>query len=190
MIASALPRALNVLAAVTQATLRVLDRFGAKRRRQKDLPLHQQIGRQGEEDAYFYLRKRGYMMVGRNYRPPARRGEIDLIGWDGDILCFIEVKTRTSHDVKPAEAAVDHEKRREMAGMARAYLRRLPEVPWRFDVVSVYYESPPVCGLALSCSKMPSQYRRINDSADSYPVIVKGFSNCPNLEKIPSWAGG
>jgi Holliday junction resolvase-like predicted endonuclease len=103
MIASALPRALNVLASVTQATLRVLDRFGAKRRSQKDLPLHQQIGRQGEEDAYFYLRKRGYMMVGRNYRSPARRGEIDLIGWDGDILCFIEVKTRASHHVKPAE---------------------------------------------------------------------------------------
>jgi putative endonuclease len=144
MIASASPRAVNVLASVTQTTLRVLDRFGAKRRRQQDLPVHQQIGRQGEEDAYFYLRKLGYVMVGRNYRSPGRRGEIDLIGWDGDILCFIEVKTRTSHDVKPAEAAVDHEKRRELAGMARAYLRRLQEVPWRFDVVSVYYESPPV----------------------------------------------
>jgi len=82
-------------------------------------------------------------MVARNYRSPRRRGEIDLIGWDGEVLCFIEVKTRTSHDVKPAEAAVDHEKRRELAGMARAYLRRLPEVPWRFDVVTVYYEPQP-----------------------------------------------
>ena len=82
-------------------------------------------------------------MVARNYRSPRRRGEIDLIGWDGEVLCFIEVKTRTSHVVKPAEAAVDHEKRRELAGMARAYLRRLPEVPWRFDVVTVYYEPPP-----------------------------------------------
>jgi putative endonuclease len=143
MIASALSRAVNILASVTQTTLRALDRFGAKRRRQKDLPLHQQIGWKGEEDAYFYLRKLGYVMVGRNYRSAGRRGEIDLIGWDGEILCFIEVKTRTSHDVKPAEAAVDREKRRELAGMARAYLRRLPEVPWRFDVVSVYYESAP-----------------------------------------------
>ena len=134
---------MNVLASVTQTTLRALDRFGAKRRSQQDLPLHQQIGRQGEEDAYFYLRKHGYIMVGRNFRSPGRRGEIDLIGWDGDILCFIEVKTRTSHDVKPAEAAVDHEKRRELAAMARAYLRRFPPVPWRFDVVSVYYEGPP-----------------------------------------------
>ena len=133
---------MDVLTPLTQTTLRVLDRF-AKRRPQNKLPLHQQIGRRGEEDAYFYLRKQGYVMVARNYRSPRRRGEIDLIGWDGEVLCFIEVKTRTSHAVKPAEAAVDHEKRRELAGMARAYLRRLPEVPWRFDVVTVYYEPPP-----------------------------------------------
>ena len=134
---------LHFLASATQTTLRVLDSLGAKRRSQKHLPVHQQVGRQGEEDAYFYLRKLGYIMVGRNYRSVARRGEIDLIGWDANVLCFIEVKTRTSYDVKPAEAAVDHAKRRELAGMARAYLRRLPEVPWRFDVVSVYYESLP-----------------------------------------------
>ena len=133
---------MNVLVSLTQTTFRALDRLGAKRRHQKALPLHQQIGRQGEEDAYFYLRKLGYVMVARNYRSPGRRGEIDLIGWEGDILCFIEVKTRTSHDVKPAETAVDHDKRRELAGVARAYLRHLPEVPLRFDVVSVYYESP------------------------------------------------
>ena len=134
---------MDVLAPLTQTTLRILDRFGAKPRAWKQLPAHQQIGRQGEEAAYFYLRKLGYVMVARNYRSSRRRGEIDLIGWDGDVLCFVEVKTRTSHDVKPAEAAVDHEKRRELAGMARAYLRRLPEVPWRFDVVTVYYENPP-----------------------------------------------
>jgi putative endonuclease len=134
---------LEVLAPLTQTSLRILDHFGVKRRAWKQLPPHQQIGRQGEEDAYFHLRRQGYVIVARNYRSPRRRGEIDLIGWDGDVLCFIEVKTRTSHDVKPAEAAVDHEKRRELAGMAREYLRRMPQVPRRFDVVSVYYESPP-----------------------------------------------
>lgn len=82
-------------------------------------------------------------MVARNYRSARRRGEIDLVGWDRGILCFVEVKTRTSRDVKPAEAAVDREKRRELGGMARDYLRRMrDEVPWRFDVVSIYYENP------------------------------------------------
>jgi putative endonuclease len=104
-------------------------------------PRHQRTGTQGGENAYFHLRKLGYVMVARNFRSPRCRGEIDLIGWDGDVLCFIEVKTRTSRDVKTPEAAVDRHKRREVAQVAREYLRRLsPSCQWRFDIVSVYYE--------------------------------------------------
>lgn len=103
-------------------------------------PTHQRTGTRGEENAYFHLRKLGYVMVARNFRSPRCRGEIDLIGWDADVLCFIEVKTRTSQDVKTPEAAVDRHKRREVAKVAREYLRRLPpSCPWRFDIVSVYY---------------------------------------------------
>ena len=106
-------------------------------------PRHQRTGTHGEEDAYFHLRKLGYAMVARNFRSPRCRGEIDLIGWDDDVLCFIEVKTRTSCDVKTAEAAVDRHKRREVAQVARQYLRRLdPSCQWRFDIVSVYYRRP------------------------------------------------
>jgi len=105
-------------------------------------PRHQRTGTHGEEDAYFHLRKLGYVMVARNFRSPRCHGEIDLIGWDADVLCFIEVKTRTSRDVKTAEAAVDRHKRREVAQVAREYLRRLPPTcQWRFDIVSVYYEN-------------------------------------------------
>jgi len=104
-------------------------------------PRHQRTGTHGEEDAYFHLRKLGYVMVERNFRSPRSRGEIDLIGWDADVLCFIEVKTRTTLDIKTAEAAVDRHKRREVAQVARQYLRRLPpSCQWRFDIVSVYYE--------------------------------------------------
>jgi putative endonuclease len=106
-------------------------------------PRHQRTGTNGEEDAYFHLRKLGYVMVERNFRSARSRGEIDLIGWEADILCFIEVKTRTSRDVKTAEAAVDRHKRREVAQVARQYLRRLPpSCQWRFDIVSVYYRGP------------------------------------------------
>ena len=105
-------------------------------------PRHQRTGTHGEEDAYFHLRKLGYVMVARNFRSPRCRGEIDLIGWDADVLCFIEVKTRTSRDVKTPEAAVDRHKRREVAEVAREYMRRLPPTcQWRFDIVSVYYEN-------------------------------------------------
>lgn len=130
-----------MLARFTRLTIRLLDRFGAAATAK--IPVHHRIGRRGEEDAYFHLRRQGYVMVARNYRSPRRRGEIDLIGWDQDVLRFIEVKTRTTHDVKPAEAAVDREKRRELAGMARDYVRHLPvTVAWRFDVISVYYDAP------------------------------------------------
>jgi putative endonuclease len=58
------------------------------------------------------------------------------------VLCFVEVKTRTTRDVKPAEAAVDHDKRYELRAVAREYLRRLPsDLNWRFDVASVYFEN-------------------------------------------------
>lgn len=104
-------------------------------------PAHQLTGRRGEEAAYFHLRKLGYTMVARNFRSPRCRGEIDLIGWEKDVLCFIEVKTRSTRDVKTGEAAVDRHKRREVAAVARDYLRRMPpSCQWRFDVVSVYYD--------------------------------------------------
>ena len=129
-----------MLVSVTQTAVRVLDWLAARLLPADTRPAHQRVGQRGEEDAYFYLRKLGYVMVARNFRSPRRRGEIDLIGWDGDILCFIEVKTRTSRDVKPPEAAVDREKFRDLAGVAREYLRELRDTPeWRFDVVSVYY---------------------------------------------------
>jgi putative endonuclease len=127
-------------ASFTHAVMRAFDRLAAHTLPPDDSPKHQQTGRRGEEAAYFYLRKLGYTIVARNYRSPRRRGEIDLIGWEKDVLCFIEVKTRTTRDVKPPEAAVDWHKRREVAGVAREYLRRTPpSCQWRFDVVSVYY---------------------------------------------------
>jgi len=92
-------------------------------------PQHLETGRRGEELAYFYLRRMGYVIVARNYRSRRRKGEIDLVGWDGEVLCCIEVKTRTTREVKPAEAAVDREKQRDLRAMAREYMRRHPSKP-------------------------------------------------------------
>ena len=99
-----------------------------------------ELGRRGERRAAWFYRLRGYWIVARNER--LRRGEIDLIGWEGEILCFIEVKTRTTRAVKPAEAAVDYNKQHDLREVADEYLRRLEAKPatCRFDVVSVYYE--------------------------------------------------
>lgn len=126
---------------LTRAIVRGLDWLADRILRADYKPRHLRVGTRGEEDAFFHLRKLGYEIVARNYRTPRCRGEIDLIGWDDDVLCFIEVKSRTSREVKPPEAAVDRHKRREIAAVAREYLRRLPpSCQWRFDIVSVYYD--------------------------------------------------
>lgn len=128
-------------ATATQAIVWALDWVAERTLAPDDTPMHQRTGRRGEEDAYFYLRRLGYVMVSRNFRSSRRRGEIDLIAWDHGMLCFIEVKTRTTHAVKPAEAAVDRDKQRGLAAVADEYLHHLARpCQWRFDVVTVYYE--------------------------------------------------
>src|SRR5258708_13883827 len=126
----------------TRAVLRLLDWIDDYTLTPEEIAPHHRTGRRGEEAAYFYLRTLGYTMVARNFRSPRCRGEIDLIGWEDDVLCFVEVKTRTTRDVKTGVAAVDRHKRREVAAVVREYLRRLPpSCQWRFDGVSVYYET-------------------------------------------------
>jgi putative endonuclease len=64
-----------------------------------------------------------------------------LIAWQGPLLCFVEVKTRTAHDVAAAEVTVDADKRNVLRKLARHYMRQLPmktSPPVRFDVLSVY----------------------------------------------------
>lgn len=99
----------------------------------------QRTGIRGETLAYWFLRRQGYRMVRRNFRVPQRHGEIDLIGWDGPVLAFVEVKTRTAKGLLPPEAALDAEKRHHLWAMGREYLRRrgLAKVPYRFDAVAI-----------------------------------------------------
>jgi putative endonuclease len=124
----------------TQSVLRALDWVADALLPVEKIAEHHRTGRRGEEAAYFHLRRLGYTMVARNFRSPRCRGEIDLIGWEKDVLCFVEVKTRSTLDIKPGEAAVDRHKRREVAAVVREYLRRFPlSCQWRFDIVSVYY---------------------------------------------------
>ncbi len=128
---------------LARSALRGLDALNRWTGSNEKEAVHLATGRRGEEEAYFYLRRQGYVMVARNWRSPRRHGEIDLIGWDGDVLCFIEVKTRSTREVKPAEAAVDGPKQKELVATAREYLRRLKtSPPYRFDIVSIYVEKP------------------------------------------------
>jgi len=125
-----------------QRMLRAVDFIVAKLGRTPVTAPHLATGTRGEEAALFHLRCNGYTIIARQWRSTKLRGDIDLIGWDGNTLCFIEVKARTRREWGPAEAAVDTEKKHMLRRMARAYLRRCDnadDLDVRFDVVSVYF---------------------------------------------------
>ena len=106
-------------------------------------PPHLLTGERGEDAAFFHLRAQGYTVVARRWGSPRVRGDLDLVAWDGDTLVVVEVKTRTAHDLAPAETAVDRDKQTQLRKLARLWLRQLPghyrdRVGLRFDVISVY----------------------------------------------------
>lgn len=96
-----------------------------------------QVGRRGEALAVKFLKARGYRILTRGFR--TRGGEVDIIAREGQVLCFIEVKTRTQFEFGSPAEAVNRAKKKRLAQSARIYLnrKRLRETPVRFDVVSV-----------------------------------------------------
>jgi putative endonuclease len=95
------------------------------------------FGKQGEAEAVRFLQRRGYRIVDRNVR--LRRGEIDLIAYDGDVLVFIEVKARRSTRFGGTPWAVDSRKQERLSRLAVQYLarRRMPDCLCRFDLVLI-----------------------------------------------------
>jgi putative endonuclease len=98
-------------------------------------------GVRGETYAYWYLRRQGYVFVARNCMPRGAKGEIDLIGYDGKTLAFVEVRTRTVREELTAlpELSVTTDKQRVVVRTARRFLgeRHVGECPCRFDVLAI-----------------------------------------------------
>jgi putative endonuclease len=104
-----------------------------------------QTGIRGETYAYWYLRRQHYVIVARNYTTAGLKGEIDIVGYDGAVLAFVEVKTRFANEDAPGrpEEAITREKRKNLTRVARKFLteRRVAGTPYRFDVLAI--ESRP-----------------------------------------------
>ena len=98
-------------------------------------------GVRGETYAYWFLRRNGYVMIARNFTYRGLKGEIDLVGYDGATLAFVEVKTRTSSSdaFGSPEDAVTSGKQRHLSRMARQFVReyRASGVPFRFDILAI-----------------------------------------------------
>lgn len=102
-----------------------------------------QAGIDAEAAACAYLEAKGMRIVGRNFS--ARGGEIDIVGRDGDLLAFVEVRYREDDGLGTPEETVGRIKRLKVAAAARAYLSRISPASWkeaRFDVVAVVGTGP------------------------------------------------
>jgi putative endonuclease len=117
-----------------------------------ELAPHLALGERGEALAAAFLERAGFMLVAANFKLPVGRNlrgavvqaEIDLVAYEGDVLCFAEVKTRASDWFAAPEQNVDRRKQRQITRAARAYRRtfNLSDVPYRYDVVSVILPPP------------------------------------------------
>jgi putative endonuclease len=99
----------------------------------------QKLGRSGEDASLEFLRKKNYEILHRGFR--FHRAEIDIIARDGETLVFIEVKTRRRWEHGLPEESVTPAKQRQIRRVAEAYLalNSLPDVPCRFDILSLYF---------------------------------------------------
>jgi putative endonuclease len=99
------------------------------------------MGDYGENVAAAFLRASRCHILARNFKAP-RGGEVDIIARDGQLLLFVEVKTRhASAKIRPL-AAVDKAKQKLIERGANAWLKQLGtrNLPWRFDVIEIWLE--------------------------------------------------
>lgn len=103
----------------------------------KEAETEQKTGMHGENIAVSYLERRGYTILARNIRQ--RFGEIDIVAEDGDVLVFVEVKTRKNDRYGSPFEAVDFRKQVKLSKMAQFYIssNSLEDRLARFDVVAV-----------------------------------------------------
>lgn len=101
----------------------------------------QDLGRSGEKKAADHLKKLGYFLVETNYKTPF--GEIDIIARDQDVLCFIEVKTRSGVQKALPRQAVNRDKQQKIIQTASFFLkeRQLFDQRARFDVMEMVWSN-------------------------------------------------
>jgi putative endonuclease len=102
----------------------------------RELPHTRAQGREGEDEAERWLKRRGYRIVERNFS--CKAGEIDIIARDGEVLCFVEIKARANRTYGTAIESISVSKQRRIARAASWYLVRHPtDAPCRFDVLAL-----------------------------------------------------
>jgi putative endonuclease len=96
-----------------------------------------QTGKKGEDKAAAFLKRRGYRVLARNYRVPS--GEIDLIVQKGEVLVFVEVKSRRGRQKGSPLESVSPQKVFRVSSAAAAYLseQHIHQRDCRFDIITL-----------------------------------------------------
>ncbi len=107
----------------------------------------QSLGRLGEDLAVNYLIQRNYSILARNSRTPY--GEIDIVAVQGDVVVFVEVKTRASRSMGPPEISITRRKEEHMRSAAEFFIQNYPSTisDWRIDVLAIQLQlgnTPPL----------------------------------------------
>ncbi|MCW5775645.1 MAG: YraN family protein [Phycisphaeraceae bacterium] len=113
--------------------------------REGEPPDRATLGRRGERAAARRLCRAGYRVLGRNIRIAGGEADIVCLAPDRSTIVIVEVKTRLRRgrgglsDIVPAEAAVNADKRRRLAAIARGLARAngWSDRPVRIDVVAI-----------------------------------------------------
>jgi Holliday junction resolvase-like predicted endonuclease len=101
-----------------------------------DVSEHTKTGTWGEKVAIEYLRDQGYVILERDWHSGHR--DIDIIAQQGQVIVFVEVKTRRYSDIIPPEQAVDWKKRRNLRQAINHYVKyKRIDNPIRFDIITV-----------------------------------------------------
>lgn len=97
-------------------------------------------GKLGEDIAVKFLSGKGYRILKRNYR--FGHGEIDIIAMDGDVLVFVEVRTKFSEDFGTPEDTVTMKKRDQLKKIASAFLQTndVKFSECRFDFIGIMFK--------------------------------------------------
>lgn len=129
---------MKIISVLTKRYSRLLNRPCRLSGRGGETMRHTELGDLGERVAVAYLTGEGRKVLYRNFRAPGG-GEVDIVARDGEVLSFVEVKTRRSEKYGRPLNAVDREKEKLIERGADAWLGLLGTrgIPWRFDVVEV-----------------------------------------------------
>jgi Uncharacterised protein family UPF0102 len=190
--------------------------------RDAEAPVHEakklaarRTGIRGETYAYWYLRRHGYIFVARNFTPRASKGEIDMVGYDGNTLAFVEVRTRTVRDEMSALPELSAPPANSISWLAP------PGISWRSaasaNALAASTSSPstipPASRLSSACIKTLSALkckhpqentaRRLLSAAERGTIVTlgarvapkffapcRGGLLCRSCEKTPLLAAG